>query len=103
MMVNRIEIRYCTKCRWLLRSAWMAQELLSTFEDEISEVALVPGSNAIFEIKVDDNLIWSRERDGGFPDVKILKSLVRDIVAPSRDLGHIDAKLATSKDEHEAT
>ncbi len=68
----------------------MAQELLSTFEDEISEVALVPGPNAIFEIKVDGSLIWSRERDGGFPEIKVLKSLIRDIVAPNRDLGHID-------------
>ena len=27
----RITIAYCTQCNWLLRSAWMAQELLSTF------------------------------------------------------------------------
>ncbi|MGL5495811.1 MAG: Rdx family protein, partial [Aeromonas sobria] len=27
----RIEIRYCTLCRWMLRAAWLAQELLSTF------------------------------------------------------------------------
>ena len=80
----------------------MAQELLSTFEDELSEVALVPGTNAIFEIKLDGTLVWSRERDGGFPDIKTLKSLIRDIVAPERDLGHIDKKLAESKDEGDA-
>jgi selenoprotein W-related protein len=34
---NRIEIRYCTQCRWLLRAAWMAQELLTTFDQEIAE------------------------------------------------------------------
>ncbi len=77
----------------------MAQELLSTFEDELSEVALVPGTNAIFEIKVDGTLVWSRERDGGFPDIKTLKALIRDIVAPERDLGHIDRKLVGSKNE----
>ena len=101
-MANRIEIHYCTKCKWLLRSAWMAQELLSTFEDEISEVALVPGTDAIFEIKVDASLVWSRVRDGGFPEIKALKSLIRDIVAPNRDLGHIDTKLAKSRDERDA-
>ena len=77
----------------------MAQELLSTFEDELSEVALVPGTNAIFEIKLYGALVWSRERDGGFPDIKTLKALIRDIVAPERDLGHIDKKLAESKNE----
>ncbi len=93
-MTNRVEIHYCTKCKWLLRSAWMAQELLSTFEGDISEVALVPGANAIFEIKVNGSLIWSRERDGGFPEIKVLKSLIRDVVAPNKDLGHVDSKLA---------
>src|ERR1700730_13015479 len=49
----RIEIEYCTQCRWLLRSAWMAQELLTTFEPVIGEVALLPGSGGVFEIRVD--------------------------------------------------
>lgn len=96
-MASRVEIHYCTKCRWLLRSTWMAQELLSTFENEISEVALVPGTNAIFEIRVNGKPIWSREKDGGFPDIKVLKTLVRDIVAPTKDLGHVDAKLSETK------
>ena len=77
----------------------MAQELLSTFENELSEVALVPGTNAIFEIRVNGNVIWSRESDGGFPDIKVLKSLVRDFVAPTKSLGHVDAKLAEAKDK----
>ena len=38
----RVQIEYCTQCRWLLRAAWMAQELLATFESELGEVALVP-------------------------------------------------------------
>lgn len=93
-MKNRIEIRYCTQCKWLLRSAWMAQELLSTFGEELGEVALVPGSGGIFEIRVDDSLIWSREKDDGFPDIKVLKARVRDLVVPDRELGHIDRKLS---------
>ncbi len=101
-MTNRVEIHYCTKCKWLIRSAWMAQEILSTFEDDVSEVALVPGANAIFEIKINGNLIWSRERDGGFPEIKVLKSLIRDVVAPNKDLGHIDTKLAESRNENDA-
>ncbi len=31
-----------------------------------------------------------RKRDGGFPDVRTLKQLVRDRIDPGRDLGHID-------------
>jgi selenoprotein W-related protein len=85
-----VTIAYCTQCNWLLRAAWMAQELLSTFGPELGAVTLVPGTGGIFEIRVDDTLIWERKRDGGFPDVKALKQRVRDAVVPERDLGHID-------------
>lgn len=87
----RIEIEYCTGCRWLLRAAWIAQELLATFESELSAVTLVPGSTGgIFEIRLNNDTIWSRKEMGRFPEVKELKQRVRDIVAPGRDLGHVD-------------
>ena len=85
-----ITITYCTQCNWLLRSAWMASELLSTFSLELGAVTLVPGTGGIFEIVLDGQLIWERKRDGGFPDVKQLKQMVRDHIDPDRDLGHID-------------
>lgn len=83
-----IEIHYCTQCRWMLRAAWMAQELLTTFEQEIGSVALAPGTGGVFEIRVNGELVWSRKDAGRFPDIKELKQLVRDRVAPGRDLGH---------------
>ena len=86
----RVEIVYCAECGWLLRSAWMAQELLSTFSRDLGEVALVPASDATFEIRIDEQLIWSRTANGGFPEIKQLKRLVRDRIAPQRDLGHLD-------------
>eukprot|EP00873_Tetraselmis_striata_P032254 jgi/Tetstr1/452518/TSEL_039554.t1 len=85
-----ITITYCTQCNWLLRSGWMAQELLSTFGTELAGVTLVPGTGGIFAIAAGDTLIWERKRDGGFPDVKALKQRVRDLIDPKRDLGHID-------------
>jgi selenoprotein W-related protein len=50
---TRIEIEYCTQCRWLLRAAWMAQELLTTFEKEVGEIALLPGKDAVFEVRLE--------------------------------------------------
>lgn len=86
----RVVIRYCTQCRWLLRAGWMAQELLSTFGEDLGEVALAPARGGVFEIACDGTLIWERERDGGFPDAKALKQRVRDRIDPGRDLGHAD-------------
>lgn len=101
MMTHRVEIRYCTQCRWMLRGAWMAQELLTTFEQELSEVALQPGTGGIFEIRADGELVWSRERDGGFPEIKVLKQRVRDVVAPEKPLGHSDRVAQNEETEGE--
>jgi selenoprotein W-related protein len=86
----RIAITYCTQCRWLLRAAWMAQELLTTFPDTIGEIALIPATGGRFRIDCDGEMIWERERDGGFPDIKVLKRLIRDKIDPGHDLGHTD-------------
>jgi len=88
----RIVITYCTQCQWLLRAAWMAQELLSTFGADLGEVALVPGTGGVFSVTCDGGLVWERKRDGGFPDAARLKQLVRDRIDPERDLGHSDRR-----------
>ncbi len=87
----RVEIEYCVGCRWLLRAGWTAQELLTTFESELAEVALVPGSSAgIFVVRLDDDVVFDRAEEGGFPELRELKQRIRDRVAPGRDLGHSD-------------
>jgi selenoprotein W-related protein len=86
----RVEIEYCTQCRWLLRAAWMAQELLGTFEAEIGEVALVPGKGGVFEVRADGQPVWSRHERQRFPEIKELKQAVRDVIAPGKSLGHAD-------------
>ena len=87
---HRIEIEYCTQCRWLLRAAWMAQELLTTFDGEIGELVLRPGTGGVFQVLADGRSVWSRHEEGRFPDIVELKQRVRDAVAPQRDLGHAD-------------
>ncbi|XRM39883.1 hypothetical protein ABZX51_003215 [Aspergillus tubingensis] len=131
----RITIKYCTQCKWLLRAAYFAQELLSTFSTQLGEVALVPATGGVFTVTMyhssssstssststgtaqgeevpvpvvvagtgngneeeDDDvteiILWDRKTNGGFPEVKVLKSLVRNVVDPSRDLGHTDRAL----------
>lgn len=89
-MSPRIEILFCMQCRWFLRAGWYAQELLSTFGQDLGEVALVPGSGGIFQVRVGGTLVWDRKAQGGFPEAKELKQLVRDHIDPARDLGHSD-------------
>lgn len=92
MASPRVEIVYCRQCRWLLRAAWLAQELLSTFDAELGEVALVPGTGGVFEVKLDGESLFSRALEQRFPEAAELKQRVRDKIDPERDLGHIDRK-----------
>ncbi len=90
MHQNIVEISYCTQCRWLLRAAWLAQELLTTFEQDLHSVALKPGTGGIFEIYLNGTRIFSRKEAGRFPEAKEVKQLIRDVIDPERDLGHSD-------------
>ena len=96
MASPRVEIRYCTRCRFMLRAAYLAQELLTTFEQELGEVALVPGSGGIFEVTLDGETVASNretKRPGGRPSGRMpeageVKRLLRDRIAPGRTVGH---------------
>ena len=88
---NQILIEYCSKCRFLMRAAWVAQELLQTFDEHLDRVALVPSNEAgIFKIKLNDTLIWNRKMDGNIPDIKKIKQRTRDQIIPEKNLGHSD-------------
>mmetsp|Transcript_40347 Transcript_40347/g.73016 ORF Transcript_40347/g.73016 Transcript_40347/m.73016 type:complete len:175 (+) Transcript_40347:44-568(+) len=96
-----IQIQYCVGCRWMLRAAWMAQELLSTFASSTDSappfrgITLVPDSSkpgGVFRVSVGGKVLWDRKENGGFPESKVLKQLVRDHLSPDKDLGHSDKK-----------
>ncbi|KAF2021738.1 seleno protein W family protein [Aaosphaeria arxii CBS 175.79] len=101
----RVAITFCTQCRWMLRAAYFGQELLSTFGTQIGEIALIPATGGLFTVELtyappienEDSeerirkvLIWDRKVEGGFPETKVLKQLVRDRIDPKKDLGHSD-------------
>jgi selenoprotein W-related protein len=96
-----LSIEYCTGCRWMFRSAWLAQELLTTFANELGSVTLIPSKppspGGTFLIKLDHHIVWDRRVEGSFPESKQLKQRVRDLIAPKKDLGHSDVDSSKSK------
>lgn len=94
----QIAIYYCRQCNWMLRAAWLSQELLQIFSEEIAYVALHPDTGGRFEIICNGVQIWERKQEGGFPEAKVLKQRVRDLIDPERDLGHAD-RLSPAKNE----
>mmetsp|Transcript_36839 Transcript_36839/g.73438 ORF Transcript_36839/g.73438 Transcript_36839/m.73438 type:complete len:131 (-) Transcript_36839:336-728(-) len=89
---------------WMLRSAWLSQELLVTFNGTLSEVSLVPNHDGdgtfLVTLSTDESdfLLWSRSDEGCFPEAKELKQRVRDILEPNRSLGHSDRQADDTED-----
>ena len=80
----------------MLRATYMAQELLTTFTDELKAVQLQPSEVAgRYTISINEELVFDRKREGKFPEIKELKQLIRDRVSPGKDLGHSDHKKIT--------
>jgi selenoprotein W-related protein len=92
-MKPTISIEYCPKCGWMLRAAYMAQELLTTFTEEVHGVLLQPSEiSGSYIVYIDGKEIFNRKQAGRFPEIKELKQLVWDVVAPEKCLGHSDKK-----------
>ena len=90
-MKPTVTIEYCPKCGWLLRAAWMAQELLTTFSEELGQVALKPSEiGGRYQVFLNGELVFDRKTAGHFPEAKELKQLIRDRAFPEKSLGHAD-------------
>lgn len=90
-MKPTITIEYCPKCNWLLRSAYMAQEILATFTTEILAVTLKPSEiSGRYTIFINDEKVFDRKEFGGFAEIKEIKQMIRNVVAPGKSLGHSD-------------
>ncbi|KAF6006788.1 hypothetical protein HII13_004869 [Brettanomyces bruxellensis] len=109
-----VSIAYCVRCKWMLRAAWYQQEILQTFASKedpeatekagdgfskltINSVLLKPSLVAgTFTIAIKprraDNwtVLWDRKMNGGFPDSKVVKQKIRDIVKPGLKMRHLD-------------
>ena len=90
-MKPAITIEYCPKCGWLLRAAYMAQEFLPTFLEDVHSVTLRPSEvGGPYTISINDDIVFDRKLHGGFPEIKELKQIIRDRVNPAKNLGHAD-------------
>lgn len=90
-MKPTVIIEYCPRCNWMMRAAYMAQELLTTFSNDLYGVTLQPSeTSGRYNIRIDGTEVFDRKQQGRFPDIKELKQLVRDVVNPEKSLGHSD-------------
>jgi selenoprotein W-related protein len=58
-----VEIEYCVPCGFLNRATDVAEALLTTFGEDVDRVSLVTGNQGVFEVRVDDAVVFDKETD----------------------------------------
>lgn len=83
------------------RASWTQTELLLTFPTPLIRTSSLqpltsPETGGRFRVWLDRGqgngfeLVWDRKSEGGFPELKVLKQRVRNLVQPEMSLGHSD-------------
>jgi selenoprotein W-related protein len=83
-----VEIEYCVRCGFMLRAAWIAQELLRAFEDELAAVIMRPGIGGVLIVRMNGETLFSNREDGGLPDIKVLKRRIAHGIGSRKSFGH---------------
>ena len=77
-----ITIEYCVPCGYAPRATWLALELLTPFSETISGLTLVPGGHGIFDVRVDNETVFSNKGAGRFPEVAELVDSISKYTGP---------------------
>lgn len=73
-----LEIEYCTSCNYLPRALWVSAELLPDLQCDLETIVLRCGTRGAFDVKFDEELIFSKSASGRFPEPDELKQLIFD-------------------------
>eukprot|EP00934_Nitzschia_sp_Nitz4_P006943 Nitzschia sp. Nitz4//scaffold79_size90958//6264//7316//NITZ4_005007-RA/size90958-augustus-gene-0.166-mRNA-1//1//CDS//3329558195//6933//frame0 len=94
--MRSLSIQYSTGMRWMSKSFWIAQELLNTFQNELTSITMIPTSQPdTFVVRINNEMdtpLWNATETRDLPSPKDLKRILRDRVLPDKFLGHSDTK-----------
>ncbi len=73
---HRLEIEFCTVCKFQGRAFWLARELFDQRPDIATEIALLPSSGGAFIVRYDGVAVFDRAATGRFPEPKEIREAV---------------------------
>ena len=62
-----VSIEYCTSWGYTPKAVRLASIFLENKKNQIKEVKIIPSSNGVFEVKFDNELMFSKIKEGRFP------------------------------------
>ncbi|WP_292000542.1 SelT/SelW/SelH family protein [Caldivirga sp.] len=75
-----VRVVYCRPCGYLDRAIKLAKDVLSELGYAGVMVTLVPGSNGVFDVYVDDKLVFSRHEEKRFPESSEIIGIIKATV-----------------------
>ena len=69
--MKSVRIRYCQPCGYMPKAFELAKSILDahgmSYNKNLS-VAMEPGDHGIFDIFIDDEIVFSKEKEGRWPE-----------------------------------
>lgn len=76
-MEKVISIEYCTSWGYLKRAVALAENLLNEHKNSLNMVKIIPSSGGVFEIKLGDELIFSKKELDRFPEDNEVENMIK--------------------------
>ena len=77
----KIKIVYCAACGYEPQTLELAEALMTTFLYDLAAIEIIPWQEGAFDVVINDDLVHSMYRDGGFPSNESIIAAVRERLA----------------------
>ena len=57
----------------------MAEQILGEYKNRVASFELIPSSGGVFEVTVDEKLVFSKKSLGRFPEADEVESKIREL------------------------
>ncbi|WP_436903690.1 SelT/SelW/SelH family protein [Halovenus halobia] len=61
--MTTVEIEYCVPCGFRERALDVQQAILNGLETQLDELSLVMGDHGVFQVRVDDTVVYDKAED----------------------------------------
>lgn len=78
----QVSVEYCVPCDYSAQAFQVTEELLRNYQHVIDRLELITGSNGAFEIKVNNEPLFSKKALKRHPEPGEVLRLFKDMVGP---------------------